>query len=479
LQANNITINSTATVTIPSGKTLVLNGDLILKSDATGTASLINNGTLTVKGKTSVERYLTGDKWHMVSSPVSGQSIASFLGANALIALKPGTDIRGMKAYNETTNLWNELLTNTSPGNLGGGNGHAVWPSANGTVTYSGALQCGEVNTAVVRNGTGWNCIGNPYSSAIAINTAAGAANFINQNSSNIDPSYGAIYVWEQGNNAYTMVSLSDAAYYAQSGQGFFVKAKSGSSQVSFSPSIQTHQTGVTLKSGTISWPEIKLTASLGSYESSTVVRFNETMTQGLDFGYDAGIFKSGFDLYTRLVEDNGVDFGIQCLPLAENKELVIPIGLESAAAGTVGITTNITGLSSSYQVTMEDRQAGTFTTLPQNESTFTLPLTAPSKITNRFYLHVGMESTTENRLVSKADDWKVYAAKGQIHISGPVTGQATATLYDMMGREIRVYSLQKNSRNSIPSLEFKNGMYLLNIRQSDISFTWKIPVQN
>jgi hypothetical protein len=56
---------------------------------------------------------------------------------------------------------------------------------------------------------------------------------------------------------------------------------------------------------------------------------------EGLDVGYDAGIFKadSEFSVYTKLVEDNGVEFQLQYLPTNQYNNLVIPIGIDSKSA--------------------------------------------------------------------------------------------------------------------------------------------------
>jgi hypothetical protein len=45
-----------------------------------------------------------------------------------------------------------------------------------------------------------------------------------------------------------------------------------------------------------------------------TVIKFIEGTTAGLDVGYDAGVFKAEptFSIYTKLVEDNGVEFHLQ-----------------------------------------------------------------------------------------------------------------------------------------------------------------------
>ena len=135
--------------------------------------------------------------------------------------------------------------------------------------------------------------------------------------------------------------------------------------------------------------------------------------------------------------------------------------------------------LPSGYQVTFEDREAGTFTPVSQGDSIGNIQVAAQSKLTGRFFLHTSLNDATGTSPQAYSDGWKVYAAKGQIHISGNITGPATATLYDIMGREIRVDRLQRGMVNIIPSSELTNGIYLLSIRQAGKAFTTKIPVTN
>ncbi|MCK9412706.1 MAG: fibronectin type III domain-containing protein [Prolixibacteraceae bacterium] len=78
---SSVVINAGDAVTIAAGKTLTVNGNFTLKSDASHTASLINNGTLTVTDTTKAECYLTGNKWHVISPTAEGSSVGAFIQA--------------------------------------------------------------------------------------------------------------------------------------------------------------------------------------------------------------------------------------------------------------------------------------------------------------------------------------------------------------------------------------------------------------
>ena len=88
-------------------------------------------------------------------------------------------------------------------------------------------------------------------------------------------------------------------------------------------------------------------------------------MTKGLDPSYDAGKMKGNpnIALYTRLLEDNGVDFAIQALPTEGITEFVIPVGVDVAEAGEFSFSVTQKNLDN-YNIILEDREENTFTDL-------------------------------------------------------------------------------------------------------------------
>ncbi|MEZ5083699.1 MAG: hypothetical protein R2750_09640 [Bacteroidales bacterium] len=83
VSAQETTVWPNTYITIESGATLdIKEGNLVLKSDASGDASLIDIGSITFGGggETQVQRYLTEGQWHLLSSPVSNSLSGMFLG---------------------------------------------------------------------------------------------------------------------------------------------------------------------------------------------------------------------------------------------------------------------------------------------------------------------------------------------------------------------------------------------------------------
>ncbi len=494
----NITVTPRNALTIPSGKTLTVNGDLTLQSDSTGTASIINNGAVSVSGATHAQLYLSANQWHVVSPIVTGEAISAFIqDTTNHIPEKTisGTVNYGMMDYNETTNQWNSYFTAASTGTLQAGQGYCVRRASNGTVTFSGTLNTGTQTVPLTKNGDGWNCVGNLYPAPIDMNvTAATDSNFLAENISAFDPNYACLYVWDDASGQYKIVSnipttrdLGENIFLP--GQGFFVKAASNNVSLQFTPNLQQPQLGSALKMVTsssptqslipvkvnqsvtaattnLSWPNFELNATNGTTSASTLIAFNNKMTQGLDPTYDAGLLRgsTGLSLYSHLVDDDSVDFAIQCLP--ENYDnLVIPIGIDTQTGGTFTFTATAMNLPSTCSVILEDKTTDTFTSLENGESYQTTLAPGTSGI-GRFYIHTSSVTTGLSALPAGTFSLKAYPSKGEITIEGKVDSHAQACLYDINGRELGFYKLNEGDINRIPAAGLIPGVYVLSVTE-------------
>jgi len=492
---------SATDVIIPSGKTVVIsattqascnnltvNGSLTIQSSASGTGSLIIKGTSS--GTVSAERYMTGNKWHIVAPIAAFGSISTFIQASGnAIPLKDvsGTNRYGMMDYNEATNTWNNYYAATTLDILPAGKGYSLRRTSDGIVTFIGDLT-GSSETKLVgltKGGTGWNCIGNPYTSAINMNNAANATNnFLKTNSYILDDSYACIYVWDDATLSYKI--LGNVSFdtrdlgqnVLQAGQGFFVKAASAGVVVQFTNDMQVHQTTTPFKAPavTTSWPGITLTATSAATSSAAIITFNRNMTKGLDPTYDAGLLRgtNGLSLYTRLVEDNGVDFAIQCLPESYNN-LIIPVGVDSKDGGEITFSTETANLPADCKVILEDKTTNTFTSLTDG-ATYKTTVAAGSTAVGRFYIRTSGNTTTgTSGVTAQTSSLKAYIANEAIIIEGEVGDQAIATLYNLQGLKVRVNPLQKGSLNTLPCSDLMKGIYLLTIQQNGETATRKL----
>ena len=249
-------------VTVSSGATLATGGNLILKSDANGTAS-IGNSAGTITGNVTVERYIPAlRKFRFLASPVVGATAANWRN-NGTNTAGIGTHITGGTVGNNfdqsTTNAasafwYNELLAGSNvtvgsgatsdPGwtafangnteDLTNGKGFRILVRGDRTISLDGTGSVTPTNTTLSVTGTypansvsiattktnsntnsGFNLVGNPYPATIDWNAVTKGTD-ISATYTTYNPSSGAYVEWNG--------STGDASRYIASGQAFFVQ---------------------------------------------------------------------------------------------------------------------------------------------------------------------------------------------------------------------------------------------------------------
>jgi hypothetical protein len=456
---------------------------------ATGAGFLIN-GTIGVPG--TVERYVSGDLWHLISpAATAGETVASFvLPANNNLVARNANNY-ALAPWLEGTGKWDYYKVNGSntSGQFGTpAKGFQVMRATNagtgiggsvdgGKLTFKGTLAAANLNIAVTKSLYGWNLVGNPYPCALDV------AAFIAANTALLDPSYLAIYVSDiadiDANKGYSPVLLADGLQLA-SGEGFFVRTIAGGGNISFTTAMKSNVSDA-FKSATIDGPVIRLTAEDGKAKLGTTVEYIGGATKGLDPGKDAGLFNgtaSAFSLFTRLIEDNGVDFKIQALPDNNLQSMVVPVGLLADKGTTVTFKALATNLPAGYKVVLEDKETNTFTRLDEANSSYTVSLEAATLGTGRFYLH-----TTE--IVSAIDESLVSGVKvvpvpeqHLVRIIGNFDLPAKAMVYDMNGKLVATKALTSQIENDISLTNCATSVYLLKIDSGKdvetVKFVWK-----
>jgi len=330
--------------------------------------------------------------------------------------------------------------------------------------------------------GAGFNLVGNPFTSTIAITTDGQATdNFLADNSGILDVSYQAVYIWNEssgytyGDNDYSVIcnsgfsgqgSSSEISQdYIEPGQGFMVKVNDDGNVV-FNKDTQKHGAGDYYKSKD-GWPGVELGVSGNNNTNPTIICFNENMTPGLDPSYDIGKIKGNpnIALYTKLIEDNDVDFAIQALPFARLEEFEIPVGIDILETTTFEFSVYQENLDN-YNIVLEDRQEGTFTNLRWD----TYFATISESGTGRFYLHFKDATAIEESPYNSAI--RVYAAERSIFIRGTNTGYVC--LFDLTGRIIMQQDFSGEGMISIPA-SLKTGIYVVTVQNGKEVKTGKV----
>ena len=297
-----------SSITIKDGTSLYVGTSLYIKSDASGSGYLADqnsSGNCTIAGDKTVERYLTANGWHNISSPVSNANSNEFTGTDLIFY------------YDETIilNDW-DFGWVWYDGSLSVMKGYDIFlPStitANYTATGGELLNTGSYNIDVTRtnvangeaeNRKGWNLIGNPYPSPVDWLLESG------WDKSDIND---AKYIWNPSNNNYTIflggsspTGINGGTQYIPSNQGYWVQAvQNGNISISNATrlGIMTSTPDYYKISNTTS-EELRLIASGNGYTDETMIRFLNGTTSGFDINNDASKLFSTHDYLKDLRE--------------------------------------------------------------------------------------------------------------------------------------------------------------------------------
>ncbi len=489
---NNITVQAGASVTINAGKALTVKGNLsnsgtiTVNSSATSSGSLIVEGTSTgnVVFKKYVDEISKAVKWHYVSSPVAGQAInEAWMEANNI------DQYEGAYQFfrrDEDKNAWIIYGSTGNPEAFNDetfvdGSGYCVTRASAGEYSFTGTVRTADVNytaTYTAGMGTGFNLVGNPFTSAISITSSASTiGNFLGTNAALLNDNYEAVYIWDEQSgytgdrNDYKVISNGTIGNYTQisqdyiqPGQAFMVTVVSGGGNLAFNENMQAHADVSAYKASKEPWPGIELTIKNNDLFNSTAIGFNENMTEGLDPSYDVGKMKGNpnIALYTRLIEDNGVDFAIQALPLKSIPNYIISVGVDVTETGSFEFSAS-QQLLDNYNIVLEDRKEDVFTNL-RWDSYFT---TISESGIGRFYLYF-KDATGMSELTSETNITFRYL-EGKIKISNPDQEKGTVSLVNISGQVLVKIELSGNKHQEF-LINQASGIYIFTI-QTDNSF--------
>ena len=403
---------------------------LVLKSDASGTASFIfsvseNHSGGTTDAFATVERYVTNYGWHYMFPTLDAISTNNYTDGQ-------GSGFQYLYSYNESVkDYWNSTTIYDGSGNQssGGWTNEAgssnlrtdkgyIYSTSQGSRTISqtgGELHYGDKNFTVyyhthsgaIGNGCvsgwnnydGWNLVGNPYAAAIDWNSV---------NKTNIET---AVYYYDKTQKKYAYyisgggtsqydaigISVNGGSRYIPSGQGFMVKAQSsaGSAGATFTlrNSDRVHSSQAYWKKNNKSEviPDlIRLNIEKDGYTDETIIRtlpYKSGVTEEHDEKYDAyklfAFDNSKPQIFSRTLANDNY-FAVNSLPeFTENT--IIPLGIYVGQAGehTINLTENN---FSDMHIWLEDRTQDINVNLLNNTS-YTFNQSAEEN-NDRFYLY-------------------------------------------------------------------------------------------
>ncbi len=438
--------------------------DLILLGDATGNASLVDNGTLNVTGTTQVENYYTDARWHFISSPVSGAVSNVFLGIY-------------LKDWDESTYTWSYILPVDHP--LTPGEGFSIWSTlGNPTSSYTGGvLNTGDQPVTVtatdvggaagIDNGEGWNLVGNPFPSAIDL----GAPGDVLPGYTWTNLAY-SVYFWNSvqyaSYNPNTGSAINGGSRYVPSMQSFFVKADDFSPALTIPNSARLHDATPNYKVLEEN-QSIRMQVKSGNYTDELLIMTHPLATPGYDNEYDAykimGIEEA--PQFFALVNDN--KFSINALGEIERED-VIDLGFIAGESNVYAINaTEMVNLEDFEVIMLEDRSANTWTDLTQHpEYQFE---TKGDEEENRFRLH--FRNPLED-LAGSNHGIYIYSYDNDVFIYSQEERNGDVRIYDVIGQQVAGLN---NLDEGLNSIQVNNGIgyFVVEYQSGEILVTEKV----
>jgi len=223
-------------------------------------------------------------------------------------------------------------------------------------------------------------------------------------------------------------------------------------------------------------WVGFALNSENNGVNVSTYISYNENMTRGLDVGYDIGLlsFNPEFELYTHLVDDNGIRFQIQCLPI-DYENLIIPLGLIALEGSVINFNASDINIPDEYEIVIEDKVLNQHKILSESDEKYTIQLDENSTGIGRFFIHTTLKSAlrTSDLELKKAYEVITRPIENQLLINGESTAKTIARVYSITGNLIKELELKREFSNRIPFSE-NAGVYIVQIIAGKKTFTKK-----
>jgi hypothetical protein len=491
---NNLTVNAGKHLTIASG-TLTVNGNILLRSDENGTATLVNNAAVNTSIKGNVEQYIPGTRNWYVASPVSNATVP--VGYSSYIYREPG-DNTGYTA--PATAYWKNVSTGAV---FTSGLGYIVIPASTGlTISFatgvSGNLNDGDIVIPLTRTSgvtkSGFNLIGNPYPSYV---------NWDSAEKSNVEST-----IWYRsknaGNTAYVFDTYNGESQIGTGNngevinanippmQGFWVRVKAagdGSSTtgaVTFRNAMRSHKGSqglvpdVQLKTPalqTTNQQVLRLQVSNGVNSDETILLFNPNASNELD-SYDSYKMTNGNsaipEIFSVVANENLAINGLNSVASAG----ALPLGFTTGEQNTFTIkATQFSDFANGLGVFIHDNLLNTEQELT-NDNAYSFTSDATTTV-SRFLISFknssiatglkSMEANQNIRIKINADRYIVLTCNG-IH-----AGADVAAVYNMLGQKLVSQSI---SETTILKTKLTPGVYLVSVVLNGVEKTERVIVK-
>ncbi|MEM5563974.1 T9SS type A sorting domain-containing protein [Psychroserpens sp. AS72] len=491
----NVVVNAGKSLTVSNN--LTATGDVTFNSNSQSYSSLIANS---VTGTVTYKRFVNNAAGSgtsttandLVSPPVAGMTFGDLRMAadtNILSGMVSGNGpfyLFGPFDNSSTNNyvLFEETVDDGIILDSGVGYRTGSADTDGGIYTFTGTVETDDVPKTITTpsGGNQWNLIGNPYPSYITL------SGFLSMNNGKFDTNAAGVYGydgaasdgWIVWNSLYSL--LNPNALIAP-GQGFFVASGSASEVVNFDSDIRSIGASddfIPLRStSAISTVKLNLASATNSYD--TEVYFTEFSTLGLDPGFDASLFGGtipDFSVYSNLVEENnGIPFGIQAVGETDYNDVIIPLGVTANISEQITFSISNSTIPSTVEVYLDDTVASTSTLLTNSDYVLT-PSSYLSGV-GRFYLRfIDNSLSTAQNSFDSLDIFMASKSK-EIIVNGQLSENTNCALYDIQGRLISTIALDDTIlQNRIDVSNVTTGIYVIKLSNNDSKLSKKIIIK-
>jgi hypothetical protein len=447
-----ITINSGATVQVTADKKVTAAGATanagtftLLSTSADGTATFIDNGTISGAGTFNAQQYLTGAggatpngrRWYL-SSPV----------ASALSSSVSAAGNNRLQQYNESSFQYSEITDNTTA--LTVTKGYVFRGDANQTVVFTG----GAFNTGVQSSGLlsytgttsadrGFHILGNPYPShydwenATLTNVSSTFTyRTVNLSSTMVYDTYnGSTHIGTNNNGSGAVTQ------YIAPMQAFWVSvASAGTGQVDFANAGRSHQANK-LRGNNIN-NILRFNITDGTNSDQLILNFNDQAQNTVEDYDSRKIFSAGIPQVYAPVEDAKLVIN----SLSEiTEDTRIPVSVVLSKAGNYGFeATEMTGSLLDYTVYVEDKAKEIMHDLTSNPI-YTFDA-VEGETSNRFVLAFKKRAAGIEKMATSSI--QLFNVNRQLNITLPTENAGTVRVIDMSGRTVASQDLNTKVSN-------------------------------
>jgi hypothetical protein len=451
LTSEKLHLGVSGALTIEAGSSLIV------------TDKVTGNGNITYK-RTLTANALPAKAWHSVSSPVSGQTVASFMANHTLATGSAVGTNRGIATYNNATPGFSYYQDGYADADSFDDKAYIVKLDAAGDISFTGGYNSGDVDFSISQGaGDHYNLVGNPTTAYINVGT------FFSDNNAADRLSESTLYIWDDGNDKYEpKLSGDNAGFNIAPGQAFFVKAGSASNnKVTFTSANQSHETSDSfLKSD--SKTEIYLNVTQGDFKNKTKVSFIDGASKGFDNGYDGSVFSAHnyqLDVFTQIIENNKEkNLVVQSLPRTDLESSIISLGLIAGANEEISFTSEILNLPTEVYVYLEDRQEGVFTKLNEANTSYKVILNESINGAGRFFIHTTAKAILSTDDISLQGVSIFKSNNSTLKIAGLKNGNASVSIFNLLGKNVLKSTFQANGVKEISLPKLATGVYLVQL---------------